>query len=135
MFGLNDRLEALDKSGNPIRVAFVGAGAMGTNFIGQTVLAPGMDPRIVVDLKIENCVKAWIQSGISENQIVECENEKELEKALKAQKKAVTSNFDIVANREDIDVVVEATGNVNAATKIAFESIRHKKHVVSLSVE
>jgi predicted homoserine dehydrogenase-like protein len=135
MFGLNDRLEALDKSGNPIRVAFVGAGAMGTNFIGQTVLAPGMDPRIVVDLKIENCVKAWIQSGISENQIVECKNEKELEKALKAQKKAVTSNFDIVANREDIDVVVEATGNVNAATKIAFESIRHKKHVVSLSVE
>ena len=117
---------ALDKGGNPIRVAFIGAGAMGTNFIGQTVLAPGMDPRIVVDLKIENCVKAWIQSGILENQIVECKNEKELEKALKAQKKAVTSNFDIVANREDIDVVVEATGNVNAATKIAFESIRHK---------
>lgn len=135
MFGLNARLEYLDRIGTPIRVGFVGAGAMGMNLIGQTVMAPGMEPLIVVDINVDKCIKALKLSGIPERDIAVCETAAEAQKAINEKKKVCTTNFDLILDVDKIDVVVEGTGNVDAAARIAFESIRHKKHVVSLSVE
>ncbi|MGD8401680.1 MAG: NAD(P)-dependent oxidoreductase, partial [Bacillota bacterium] len=135
MFGLYDQLKNLDEKGTPIRIGFVGAGAMGINFIGQTVMAPGMAPQIVVDIKIENCIKAWKQSNIPERDIVVCDTLEDAQKAIKDNKKVCSTNFDIIVNNKDIDVVVEGTGNPEVGTNYAFRTIMNKKHFVTLSVE
>jgi len=135
MFGLNNQLEQLDQKGTPIRVGFIGAGAMGMNFMGQIVMAPGMELRIVVDLKIENCISALKLSGIPEEEIAVCKTLKEARKALNDKKKVCTDNASILFIDNNIDVVVESTGNVSAGTKFCFDAIFHKKHVISLSVE
>jgi len=135
MFGLNSQLEQLDQKGTPIRLGFIGAGAMGMNFIGQTIMAPGMEPRIIVDLEIEKCIRALKLSGIPEKKIAVCKTVKEARKALNDKKIICTTDADIIFNDNNIDVVIEGTGNVNAGTKFCFDAIHHKKHVVSLSVE
>lgn len=135
MFGLNDQLQRLDEKGTPIRIGFVGAGAMGINLIGQTVMAPGMDPQIIVDMKLENCIKGWKQSGIPERDIVVCDTVEDAQKAIKAKKKVCSTKFDIILNMPEIDVVVEGTGNPEVGTNFAFQTIQHKKHFVTLSVE
>ena len=135
MFGLPTQLEALDKKGTPIRTAHVGAGAMGINLIGQCVVAPGMNPLIVVDIKIENCIRAYQQSGIPERDIVICKTVEEAQKAINAGKKVCSTDYKIIFGVDNIDVVVEGTGNVEVGAQIIFDTIRHKKHIVTLSVE
>ncbi|MGB4609802.1 MAG: hypothetical protein WBH77_04175 [Saccharofermentanales bacterium] len=135
MFGLNDQLELLDSKGTPIRVGFIGAGAMGMNFIGQTIMSPGMKPMVVCDIDIDKSVHALTLSGISEKQIAECKTVSEAQKAIDAGKYVCTTNADIIYKVDNIDVVVEGTGNVAAGARYCFDAILHKKHVVSLSVE
>ena len=135
MFGLNDQLDRLDAQGTPIRLGFIGAGAMGMNFIGQTVMAPGMKPLIIADLKAENGVHALSLSGIPEDLIAVCKTAREAQKAINDGKYVCTDNVDLLYEVDKIDMVCECTGNVSAGTKFCFDAIRHKKHVVSLSVE
>lgn len=135
MFGLNDQLELLDQKGTPIRLGFIGAGAMGMNLIGQTVMSPGMKPLVIIDLKMENCVHALTLSGIPENEIAECKTVEEAQKAINSGKYVCATDVSILYEVDNVDVVVECTGNVNAGTRFCFDAIRCKKHVVSLSVE
>ncbi len=135
MFGLPEKMEKLDKDGTPLQILHVGAGAMGTNFIGQVEMAPGMQNAVVVDLEVERAIKALRQSGIEEPRIAVASKKEEMEKALKSGKKVCTSNFNAAVSLENIHVVVEATGKVAAAARIAFDAIKHRKHVVSFGVE
>lgn len=135
MFELNKQLEQLDKEGRPIRLAFIGAGAMGMNFIGQTVLAPGMEPRIVIDIKVDNAVRALALSGISEDNIAVCKTVREAQKAFNEGKYVCSNDVSVIYEVDNIDVVCECTGVVSVGTRYCFDAIRHKKHVVSLSVE
>jgi len=135
MFELNNQLEYLDEQETPIRLAFIGAGAMGMNFIGQTVMAPGMEPRVIVDIKAENAVHALLLSGIPENEIALCNTIAEAQKAFNEGKYVCTNDVNVIYEVDKIDMVCECTGMVSAGTKYCFDAIRNKKHVVSLSVE
>ena len=135
MFGINDALIKLDEQGTPIRCAFIGAGAMGMNFIGQTFMSPGMKPLVVVDIKIDNAVHALKMSGCSADLICETNDVAEAQKAIDAGKYVCTTNVDIVYGVDNIDVVCECTGVVNVGTKYCFDAIRAGKHCVTLSVE
>ncbi len=135
MFGLNTKLQQMENDGCSIGVGIVGAGAMGMNLCGQTTMSPGMDVKIVVDIDTDKCVKVLQLSGVSDEKIAICKNLEEAEKAIRNKKVVVTKDFKILLALKEIQVVVECTGNVEVGTNFCFESIRRKKHVVSMSVE
>lgn len=108
---------------------------MGMNFIGQTIMSPGMKPLVIVDLDAENGVHALILSGVPDDEIAVCKTTAQAQKAIDAGKYVCTTNINIIYEVDKIDVVCECTGNVTAGARFCFDAIRNKKHVVTLSVE
>ncbi len=136
MCELNKCLEKLDMEGTPIRTALVGAGSMGSPLVAQIQQAPGMEIDIVVDLKLENAMRALTEyAGIDQSRIAVCDSIAETEKALKSGKKVCSSNLEVAWGTKSIDVVCEATGYPAAYANISLNALRNKKHVVTLNVE
>jgi predicted homoserine dehydrogenase-like protein len=135
MFGINTKLEELERDGNSIGIGIVGAGAMGMNLCGQTMMSLGMDVRIVVDIDTDKCIKVLQLSGVKDGNIAVCKTQDEAERARSSKKIVVTTDFNIFLGLSGIDVLVECTGNPEVGAKFCFDAIMSKKHVVTLSVE
>jgi predicted homoserine dehydrogenase-like protein len=114
---LSDR----EKSGSPIGVGIIGAGQMGRGLIAQISSVPGMDVRGVSDLNqlaAENAV-AYYESKL-----------KSVSRHV-----AVSNDFRTIIERDDVDVVVDATGIPEVGANIALHALAAKKHLVLLNVE
>ena len=123
--GLRDKLETLERSGNPIRVGLVGAGQMGRGFIAQVAGIPGMEVVAVADIEPARAMTALREAG---QEPVEGINGK-------PGRPGVTDDAVEVARSEAVDVVVEATGVPEIGARVAFDAIHEGKHVVMLNVE
>ena len=71
MYRLNIKLAELEKKGEQIKVALVGAGHMGNGMVSQMTRMKGIEATVVVDINIELAKKALLDAGINENKIVE----------------------------------------------------------------
>lgn len=128
-------LEARHAAKNPIRVGFVGAGRMGTGGICQIGAMRGMECTVVVDLNVDNAVRALELCHIRRDDIVVADKLSEAEDAVARGKRVVTQDNGIVTGLEAIEVVLDATGNPELGAILAFKSIMAKKHIVMLNVE
>lgn len=135
MFGLNYKLEELEKAGRPITVGVVGAGNQGKGMINQMICMPGLKPVIVSDIILENAMKAYLNAGIKEEEIVVTQELSEANKAIKGGKYVVTKDYKIVAAAEGVSSVVDATGVPEVGAHLAVESIEAGKHIIMLNVE
>ena len=135
MFGLSKVLEQKEAQGNPIRIALVGVGTMGTLFATTAGQAPGMSIDIVADLNVQSAVDAMLAAGYNQSNIVQCETLEDTEKALKAGKKVVTSQLEIACAASPIEVVYEATGVPEVYARTGIAAINHKKHFITMTVE
>lgn len=135
MLGMNYKLRKLEEEGKPIQVAIVGAGQMGRGMAGQMVSMKGMKPSIVVDIKIDNVIRAFESAGIDKGNYVVTNSLQEANKALEQGKYVATESQDIATQANQIDVVVDATGFLEAGAEIATQAIKHHKHIVMLNVE
>ena len=59
----------------------------------------------------------------------------ELDRAIANQQYAVTDNAASLWKSDQVDVILEGTGTIEYGSRVAFESIRHGKHVVLVNVE
>ncbi len=108
------------EDGRPVRVALIGAGKFGSMFLAQVPHIPGLDVVAIADLSPDRARQACTTVGWSEDRI------------------GVTGFFDdpgAAIARDDVDVVVEATGNPMAGIRHARLAIRNGKHVVMVNVE
>ena len=135
MFGINERLQQLQREGTPIRASLVGAGAMGAGLVIQMAKAPGMEVDLVADLEVERAREACRQAGVPDSAIVECETVEEARKALRSGKKVCTRKAEIAWSIDELGLLIEATGVPEVYAGIVFGAIRNKKHVVTLNVE
>ncbi|OGF78033.1 NAD(P)-dependent oxidoreductase, partial [Candidatus Giovannonibacteria bacterium RIFCSPHIGHO2_12_FULL_43_15] len=62
-------------------------------------------------------------------------NAKALAQAIKNKKSAITSNYDLLCASPDIDVIVEASGEVEFGARVVTSAIKNKKHVVLINAE
>lgn len=122
---LRERLEALEKSGAPIRVGLVGAGQMGRGFIAQVAGIPGMKVSAVADINPDLAAEAFRRAGV----------EPTFGANGTSGSPAITDDANEVAHSENVDVVVEATGVPEVGARVAYEAIQNGKHVVMLNVE
>lgn len=130
-----DRLLAeRQAAGQPIRVALVGAGFAGKGFALQLLTAAvGMRLVVVYNRTISEAVSAYRGGGIESPRTVK--NTGELEDAIKAGEYAVTDNPSVVYETASVDVVVEATGEIEFASQIAMGAINNGKHIILLNAE
>src|SRR5215469_9070356 len=131
---LRERLAARERDGRPIRVGVVGAGRFGTMIVCQLAAMRGMRPSVVADLDVGRARVALGYGGISDDQIVEAQRADRTNPVIARGDSVVTSDAAVLVE-SDVDVVVDATGNPEAACVTAQAAIRRGRHVVMVTVE
>ena len=111
--------EALDR-GRPVRAALIGAGKFGSMFLSQVPTIPGLTVSAIADLDPQRARTACRAVGWDDARIAAAH---------------FTDDGAAAAARDDVDVVIEATGNPRAGITHARAAIAHGKHVVMVNVE
>lgn len=117
---LHATLLARAAEGRPVRVCLVGAGKFGAMFLAQAPFTPGLAVTVIADLRPDAARAACRTVGWSDERI------------------AATVFTDDAADaiaRDDVDVVVEATGHPRAGVRHARAAFAAGKHVVMVNVE
>ncbi len=112
-------LERAAKSG-PIGVALIGAGKFGSMFLAQLPTMPGIALRSIADLdpgrvRANLASLGWDHARIG--------------------KTALTADVDEAIGHDDVEVVVDATGDPVAGIRHALKAIEAGKHIVMVNVE
>lgn len=128
------KLAEREQSGNPIRVAVIGAGQMGTEIITQIGEMRGMQVSVVVDLSAEKA-KAGYAHTKQPTSIAMCHSVKETEDAIKSGKVVATKDYRLATRTRSIDAVVDATGSTEMGATISMDAFHYKKHVIMMNVE
>ncbi len=119
---------------NPVRVALIGAGFMGRGIILQiTTAVPGMEVVAVYNRTVEAAKRGYQEAGINEFEIVN--KQSVLEERISKGKYSITEDPFIICQAGNIDVIVEATGAVEFSSRVVFEAIKNRKHVVIMGAE
>ena len=134
MIIVDTALEKLEKTGKPIRVGMVGAGFMASGAALEIIrYKTGMRLVAIANRNTDKATKAFEQAGISE--LVTVADSAALSESISLEKSAVTSDYSLLCQAKEIDVILEMTGDVEFGAKVALEAIRNKKHFVSFNAE
>jgi predicted homoserine dehydrogenase-like protein len=134
MIIVDSALRQRDADSNPIRVAMVGAGAMGRGIALQIATAvPGMELVAIANRHPENAERAYREAGAGEVQRVS--DEEGLAAAMEQGIPAVTDDPALLCSAEGVDAILEVTGAVEFGVRVALDAIAHRKHVVTMNAE
>ena len=103
-----------------MRAALIGAGKFGSMFLSQVPTTPGLDIAGIVDLSPDRAREACRSVGWDEAR-------------LSATK--FTNDAAEAINRDDVEVIIEATGHPAAGIRHARLAIKAGKHIVTVNVE
>lgn len=123
------KLAELMENQKEISVAIVGAGFMGRSLIAQLLKMKGIQPRVVIDRNPEKAKKAYTKNHIHDLQV------KTMNRNICKNMYYVSDDLSDAFQNDQIDVVIDTTGNSNAGAFIAQGAIRSHKHIVSFNVE
>jgi predicted homoserine dehydrogenase-like protein len=119
---------------NPVRVGLVGAGFMGRGIVLQIANSvPGMELVAIYNRSVEGSKRAYTEAGIEDFEIVN--SQAALEDRIAKGKYSITEDPFVLCKAENIDVIVEVTGAVEFSSRVVFEAIKNKKHVVIMDAE
>ncbi|HET6538941.1 MAG TPA: Gfo/Idh/MocA family oxidoreductase [Chryseolinea sp.] len=119
---------------NPVRVGLVGAGFMGRGIVLQIANSvPGMELVAIYNRSVEGAKRAYREAGIEDFEVVN--TQAALEDRIAKGKYTITEDPFLLCKAENIDVLVEVTGAVEFSSRVAFEAIKNKKHVVIMDAE
>ena len=107
-------------AGRPVRAGLIGAGKFGSMFLAQVPTTPGLAVSAIADLSPDRARAACRTVGWSEDRIAAT---------------AFVEDGAALARRDDVDVVIEATGNPAAGIAHARAAIAAGRHVVMVNVE
>jgi predicted homoserine dehydrogenase-like protein len=119
---------------NPIRVGLIGAGFMGRGIVLQIAnYVKGMEVVAIYNRSVEGAERAYTEAGITDFKIVN--DQRELEDRVSKQKFTIVEDPFIICQAENIEVIVEVTGAVEFSSRVVFEAIQNRKHVVLMNAE
>jgi len=134
MIIVDNALKAREKNANPVKV-----GLIGTGFIGKaTVLTiesyiPGMRVAALYNRTIRSAEQAYKQAKVLGYKITGRQDE--FDEIVHAGGYAVSDDPMLLCHSEKLDVIIEATGDVEFGAKITLEAINNGIHVVSMNAE
>ena len=136
MIVVDKALAERERSGKPIRVGLVGAGYVGKGFALQ--LLGGLPGLKLVAISNRTIGEAEIAvKNVQGKSFVHVSSVDQLESAIKKKDGpvAITSDAMLLCQSPSIDCIVEATGEIEFASRVALEAFKHKKYVVVLNAE
>ena len=133
MIIVDTALEQREREGRPIRIALVGAGYMGRGIAFQMLRTRGMRLVAIANRTLSEAVRAFQEAGASAAHPIDSGSA--LDEAIEAGRPAVTDNAAALSESTQVDVVVEATGEVEFGAHVAMDAIRHRKHLVLMNAE
>ncbi|WP_322792566.1 NAD(P)H-dependent oxidoreductase [Bellilinea sp.] len=134
MIGLYKDLEDLGASGKSVRIGLIGAGQMGTDVVAQTTMMKGVKVVISADIDI-NRAKESYRIGRVSDEVVEVFNPAEADAVVQSGKRAVTNDYRIVTDMQNVDVVLEATGVPQVGASAALRAARCGHDLAMMNVE
>jgi predicted homoserine dehydrogenase-like protein len=108
------------ETAGPIRVGLIGAGKFGSMFLAQLPTMPGIGISAVADFYPDR-VAAHLARVFGEDGL--------------AGSALLTDDADEIFRRDDVEVVIEATGDPIAGISHALKAIQAGKHIVMVNVE
>lgn len=123
-----------ERSGDVV-VAVVGAGFIGRGLVAQLGKSPGMRLGVLVNRSVDRAVGALAAAGVGRDQITISDDATALASAIQDRRPAVTTAADVLAELDDIDVVVEATGAMDHGATVIRRALAAGKDVVSMNAE
>lgn len=135
MFKINRKLKELKHNGEKISLAIVGCGKMGASLINQLGSIDAIDVALVVEHTPKKGKQALIDSGISEDKIINTDSFDEAFEALNRGFVVVSSNHKLAYKLLQITAVIDATGNPPFGALLATKTIQYHKHFITLNVE
>ncbi|NNL34396.1 MAG: Gfo/Idh/MocA family oxidoreductase, partial [Silicimonas sp.] len=106
--------------GNPVCAALIGAGKFGSMFLSQVPTIPGLKVSAIADLDPDRARAACRAVGWDDGRIADT---------------LFTDDGADLTRRDDVDVVIEATGNPRAGIAHVRAAIANGKHIVMVNVE
>lgn len=134
MIGLNKELIDRHNQGKPVRIGLIGAGQMGVDVVAEVTQMKGIDVVITADIDLERAKTAYNIAG-AVGEIVQANSTSEADNLIIAGKKVYTSDYRIVTDMKEIDVMLEATGVPEIGTKAALRSSHSGRHLAMMNVE
>jgi predicted homoserine dehydrogenase-like protein len=128
------KLEARAPAGRPVRVALIGAGKFGTMILAQLRLMPGVRLAVLGDLNLDRAREAAVRAGWESERFAAAESPGAANDIARAGRTALVPSGEIAATC-DVDIVIEATGFVEAGALHAFRAIEAGRHVIMVTVE
>ncbi len=120
--------------GRPIRVAMVGAGAMGRSIALQIgTVVPGMELVAISNRHPDAARRAYLDAGAADVRSVG--TPAELADAMARGQAAITDDPFLLCAAEGVDAILEVTGAVEFGAAVVCAAIEHGKHVVTMNAE
>jgi predicted homoserine dehydrogenase-like protein len=126
---LLSRLRALPKK---IRVGVIGVGSIGKGLVYQAGATPGMECVAIADIRLEHAC-AWAKRLGRDYLVVE--NLADMQAAIRAGRLAVCSDGNLVAQCEQVNVLVDSSNSIRGGLQFAQTAIANHKHVVMMNSE
>ncbi len=134
MIIVDTALEKRKKEGRPVRAGIVGAGYMARAMVFQiTRYVPGMVCAGICNRTLAKAEEAYMTAGI--DFIDRVNTPIGLEESIAAGRGAVTDDPDILCAARNIDVIIEATGDVELGVRVTLKAIENGKHIVLMNAE
>lgn len=125
-------LENLEKKGNPIRVGIVGAGYMGRGIALQLLKPPvGMRLAAICNRTISKAEGALRDGGCHHFEKVTSTTH--LDQAISRGEVSVTDDPTVLCRASNVDVVIDATSDMEFGARVVLDASENNKHVVLLN--
>ena len=118
-----------------MRVGLIGAGQMGTDIIVQTGLMAGIEVVAAADAVPENVFAACNVAGSTARAPEIADDADAVARLIRQGRLAAARSYREVCTADDVDVVIDATGNPNVGAQVALTTIAARKPIVMMNVE
>jgi len=128
-FSMRQRLLGLNRE---IRVAIIGAGAMGKGLLYQCMVTPAFRCVALADVKVDRAVACAREMGMP-TRVVETVDG--LQDAVRSGSLAICQDAALPATAEDIEVFIDASNTIRSAGTFCVTALKYGKHLVMMNAE
>jgi predicted homoserine dehydrogenase-like protein len=134
MIIVDSALQKRHQEGNPIRVALIGSGYMGRGIALEIITSiVGMRLVAVCNRTLSVAQDTYGQAGIDSVKLVH--STVDLEQAIANKEYAITDDPMIVCQAENVEAIIDATGEFEFGAHVAMAAINHGKHLILMNAE
>lgn len=127
-------LRERESSGRPIRVGMVGAGATGRAIALQLgTPVPGIRLVAIANRTAEHAERAFREAGFESWQYAS--SSRQAEASISNDTPVLTDDPSVLTSCDAIDIIIEVTGTIAPAVRVALQAFDHGKHVILVNAE